>query len=57
VLLIAIGLGIARLVRGAGDFFVAGRRLTASLLFSTVLAANIGAGSTIGATDRRTAKV
>lgn len=52
VLLIAVGLGIARLVRGAGDFFVAGRRLTAPLLFSTVLAANIGAGSTIGATGQ-----
>jgi SSS family solute:Na+ symporter len=49
VLLIAIGLAIARLVRGASDFFVAGRRLTAPLLFATVLAANIGAGSTIGA--------
>ena len=52
VLLIAVGLAIARLVRGAGDFFVAGRRLTAPLLFSTVLAANIGAGSTIGATGQ-----
>lgn len=48
-LLILVGLWIARLVRGAGDFFVAGRTLTAPLLFSTVLAANIGAGSTIGA--------
>jgi SSS family solute:Na+ symporter len=49
VLLIVVGLWIARFVRGAGDFFVAGRRLNAPLLFSTVLAANIGAGSTIGA--------
>jgi SSS family solute:Na+ symporter len=49
LLLIAVGLAIARLVRGASDFFVAGRRLTAPLLFATVLAANIGAGSTIGA--------
>jgi len=49
VLLILIGLWIARLVKNAGDFFVAGRRLTAPLLFATVLAANIGAGSTIGA--------
>ena len=47
--LIAIGLWIARLVRTSGDFFVAGRRLTAPLIFSTVLAANIGAGSTVGA--------
>jgi solute:Na+ symporter, SSS family len=47
--LIAFGLWIARLVKGSGDFFVAGRNLTAPLIFSTVLASNIGAGSTIGA--------
>jgi SSS family solute:Na+ symporter len=49
VLLTAVGLWVGRLVRGSGDFFVAGRRLTAPLLFSTVLAANIGAGTTVGA--------
>jgi len=43
------GLWVSRLVRGSGDFFVAGRRLGAPLLFSTVLAANIGAGTTVGA--------
>lgn len=43
------GLWIGRLVRGSGDFFVAGRRLSAPLLFSTMLAANIGAGTTVGA--------
>ena len=32
-----------------GDFFVAGRTLGPGLLFSTLLAANIGAGSTVGA--------
>jgi SSS family solute:Na+ symporter len=47
--LTVVGLVVGRLVRGAGDFFVAGRRLSAPLLFSTVLAANIGAGTTIGA--------
>ncbi len=47
--LIALGLWIGRYVRGAADFFVAGRRLPAFLLFSTLLAANIGAGSTVGA--------
>ncbi len=47
---IAFGLWIARRVRGAGDFFVAGRRLGPGLLFATFLAANIGGGSTIGAT-------
>ena len=40
---------MSRLVRGSGDFFVAGRRLSAPLLFSTVLAANIGAGTTVAA--------
>ena len=50
--LVAIGVSIARLVKGSADFFVAGRALTAPLLFSTVLASNIGAGATIGATGR-----
>lgn len=49
VLQIALGLWIGRRVRGTEDFFVAGRRLPAVLLFATVLAANIGAGSTVGA--------
>ena len=48
--LMALGLWIGRRVRGTGDFFVAGRRLGPGLLFSTMLAANIGAGSTVGAT-------
>lgn len=50
VVLTAAGLWVARLVRGSGDFFVAGRGLTAPLIFSTVLAANIGAGTTVAAT-------
>ena len=49
VALVALGLWISRLVRNSADFFVAGRSLGAPLLFSTVLAANIGAGTTIGA--------
>ena len=48
-LLTAAGLWIGRYVRGSGDFFVAGRALGAPLIFSTVLAANIGAGTTVGA--------
>ena len=47
--LMALGLWIGRRVRSTGDFFVAGRRLGPGLLFSTMLAANIGAGSTVGA--------
>src|SRR6478672_133045 len=50
--LMAFGLWIGRRVRGASDFFVAGRRLGPGLVFSTMLAANIGAGSTVGATSR-----
>ena len=48
--LMALGVWIGRRVRGAGDFFVAGRRLGPGLIFATMLAANIGAGSTVGAT-------
>lgn len=47
---LGVGMWIARRVRTSGDFFVAGRRLGPGLLFSTMLAANIGAGSTVGAT-------
>jgi solute:Na+ symporter, SSS family len=50
VLMIAFGVILSRGVRGSGDFFVAGRELNAGLIFSTFLAANIGAGSTVGAT-------
>lgn len=46
---LALGAWIARRVRTSNDFFVAGRALGPGLLFSTMLAANIGAGSTIGA--------
>ena len=46
---IVLGLWTARLIRGSGDFFVAGRRLGPGLIFVTMIAANIGAGSTVGA--------
>ena len=48
-LLVGLGLWLGRRVRHTRDFFVAGRALGPGLLFSTVLAANIGAGSTVGA--------
>ena len=47
---IALGVWVARRMRGSSDFFVAGRALGPGLLFATFLAANIGSGSTIGAT-------
>ncbi|MGH9766863.1 MAG: sodium:solute symporter family protein [Blastocatellia bacterium] len=50
VLMIAFGVIISRRVRETSDFFVAGRGLNTGLIFSTLLAANIGAGSTVGAT-------
>ncbi len=46
---IGVGVIVGRRVRGAADFFVAGRRLPPLLVFATFLAANIGAGSTVGA--------
>ena len=48
-LLMGFGLWAGRRSRSAGDFFVAGRRLGPLLLFSTILASNIGAGSTVNA--------
>jgi SSS family solute:Na+ symporter len=51
LILMGLGLWIGRRVHGASDFFVAGRSLGPGLIFSTMLAANIGAGSTVGATS------
>ena len=47
--LVAFGLWVSRRVRTSESFFVADRRLGPGLVFSTFLAANIGAGSIIGA--------
>lgn len=48
---VMLGLGYyySRRVRASGDFFVAGRSLGPGLVASTLLASNIGAGSTVGA--------
>ena len=46
---IGLGIWVGRKVDTSAAFFVANRRLGSALIFSTVLAANIGAGSTIGA--------
>lgn len=48
VLLIAVGVIISRRVKGADDFFVGGRKMATFLLFITLVAPNIGAGSTVG---------
>ena len=48
VLLIAVGVIISRKVKGADDFFVGGRKMAPFLLFITLVAPNIGAGSTVG---------
>src|SRR5258708_28012832 len=46
---IGLGLWTSRLIHGSSDFFVAGRRLGPGLIFVSMIAANIGAGSTVGA--------
>lgn len=48
--LIALGIWAGRSVRHTSDFFVAGRSLGPGLIFATFLAANLGAGTTVGAT-------
>lgn len=50
--LILIGLGwtIGKHVKGAAEFFVGNRSFGWPLLFTTLIAANIGAGSTVGVT-------
>jgi SSS family solute:Na+ symporter len=48
-LLVGLGLWIGRRVTTTRGFFVAGRGLGPGLLGATLLAANIGAGSTVGA--------
>jgi solute:Na+ symporter, SSS family len=47
--IVALGVWASRLVRHSADFFVGGRTMGAGLIFATMLAANIGAGSTVGA--------
>ncbi|HEX4566710.1 MAG TPA: hypothetical protein VH138_08750, partial [Vicinamibacterales bacterium] len=49
---IALGVYVSRRLRGSSDFFVAGRALGPGMLAATLLAANIGGGSTIGAAGR-----
>ena len=46
--IVGFGLWTARFVRRSADFFVAGRSLGPGLIFASMLASNIGAGSTVG---------
>lgn len=48
LVMVGVGFWLTRKVKGADDFFVAGRSLNSRMLFTTLLAANIGAGSTVG---------
>ena len=48
--LIGAGIWVSRRVKSSSQFFVAGRSLSGGMVFATLLAANIGAGSTVGAT-------
>lgn len=49
--LVAFGLFMSRRVQGSGSFFVADRSFGTGMVFSTFLAANIGAGSVIAASE------
>jgi SSS family solute:Na+ symporter len=49
IVVVALGIWSARYVRTSSAFFVAGRSLGPGLVFASMLAANIGAGSTVGA--------
>lgn len=48
IIMIGIGFVATKHVKAAADFFVAGRKLGIGLLFATLIAPNIGAGSTVG---------
>lgn len=48
VMLILIGWFVGRKVRGASGFFTADRKLSTGMLLTTLTAANVGAGSTVG---------
>ncbi len=50
--IVAFGLWTARFVRRSSDFFVAGRSLGPGLILASMLASNIGAGSTVGVAGR-----
>lgn len=50
LILVAVGAFIGRKVKSASDFFVAGRKFGTGLLFTSLIAANLGAGSTVGVT-------
>ena len=50
VILVSLGAFIGRKAKSASDFFVAGRNFGSGLLFTTLIAANLGAGSTVGVT-------
>ena len=48
ILLILIGWFVGSKVKSSSGFFVAGRKLGTGLLSTTLIAANLGAGSTVG---------
>jgi SSS family solute:Na+ symporter len=50
IFLMALGLFVSRRVKTSSDFLVAGRSFGPAMLFTSFLAANIGAGSTVNAT-------
>ncbi len=51
LVLVAIGAWMGRRVTASSSFFVSDRTLSTGMLFSTLLAANIGSAATVGATS------
>jgi len=48
IVIVGLGLWSARFVRRSSDFFVASRQLGPGLIFASMIAANVGAGATVG---------
>ena len=48
LILVALGAYVGRKAKSASDFFVGGRNFNSGILFTTLIAANLGAGSTVG---------
>ena len=48
LILVILGAYIGQRAQSASDFFVGGRNFNSGILFTTLIAANLGAGSTVG---------
>ncbi len=48
LIILLIGISLRKYVKSSSDFFVGGRKFNTAFLFTTLITANIGAGSTVG---------